>query len=62
MTASTSWSPQRAARAGNPDAVRLATVSAVVLTLNEEVHARQRLEQLAWCDERTAVDVQDWTQ
>jgi len=31
--------------------------SAVVLTLNEEVHIRECLEHLAWCDERIVVDM-----
>jgi glycosyltransferase involved in cell wall biosynthesis len=31
--------------------------SAVVLTLNEEVHIRECLKHLAWCDERIVVDM-----
>lgn len=33
------------------------TFSAVVLTLNEEIHIRECLERLAWCDERIVVDM-----
>ncbi len=37
---------------------RPATFSAVILTLNEQIHIRECLEQLAWCDERIVVDME----